>query len=93
MFDISKDNLLKDLIKFPKKNFLIIIFLLGFGEWLVSDLIKFAGGSIGFFDCLFGEEFLLFFAYSLIDSIYFSSLIISLSVLTEKPRTATVDLN
>ena len=36
---------------------------------------------------------LLFFAYSVIDSINFSSLIISLSVLTEKPRTATVDLN
>jgi len=38
-----------DLIKFPKKNFLIILLLLGFGEWFVSDLINFAGGSIGFF--------------------------------------------
>ena len=31
MFDISKENLLKDFIKFPKKNLLIILLLLGFG--------------------------------------------------------------
>ncbi len=59
MFDISKDNLLKDFIKFPKKNFLIILLLLGFGEWFVSDLINFAGGSIGFFALCFGGYFYL----------------------------------
>ena len=59
MFDISKESLLKDLIKFPKKNILIILFLLGFGEWFVSDLINFAGGSIGFFVLCFGGYFYL----------------------------------
>ncbi len=59
MFDISKDNLLKVLIKFPKKNFLIILFLLGLGEWFVSDLINFAGGSIGFFVLCLGGYFYL----------------------------------
>ena len=59
MFDISKDNLLKDLVKFPKKNFLIILLLLGFGEWFVSDLINFAGGSIGFFVLSLGGYFYL----------------------------------
>ena len=59
MFDISKDNFLKDLIKFPKKNFFIILLLLGFGEWFVSDLINFAGGSIGFFALCFGGYFYL----------------------------------
>jgi len=59
VFDISKDNLLKDFIKFPKKNLLIILLLLGFGEWFVSDLIHFAGGSIGFFALCFGGYFYL----------------------------------
>ena len=59
MFDISKESLLKDLIKFPKKNILIILFLLGFGEWFLSDLINFAGGSIGFFVLCFGGYFYL----------------------------------
>ena len=55
----SKDNLLKDFIKFPKKNLLIILLLLGFGEWFVSDLIHFAGGSIGFFVLCLGGYFYL----------------------------------
>ena len=59
MFDISKDNLLKDFIKFPKKNLFIILLLLGFGEWFVSDLIHFAGGSVGFFVLCFGGYFYL----------------------------------
>ncbi len=59
MFDISKDNILKDLIKFPKKNLIIILLLLGFGEWFVSDLIHFAGGSIGFFVLCLGGYFYL----------------------------------
>ena len=59
MFDIRKENLLKDLIKFPKKNFFIILLLLGFGEWVISDIINFAGGSIGFFVLCLGGYFYL----------------------------------
>ncbi len=59
MFDIRKENLLKDLIKFPKKNIFIILLLLGFGEWVLSDLINFTGGSIGFFILCFGGYFYL----------------------------------
>ena len=59
MFDINKDNLLKDFIKFPKKNLLFILLFLGFGEWFVSDLIHFAGGSIGFFALCLGGYFYL----------------------------------
>ncbi len=59
MFDITKENLLKDLIKFPKKNIFIILFLLGFGEWFASDVIHLTGGSIGFFILCFGGYFFL----------------------------------
>ena len=59
MFDISKENFLKNLIKFPKKNIFIILLFLGFGEWFLSDLINFAGGSIGFFILCFGGYFYL----------------------------------
>ena len=59
MFDINKKDLFKDLIKFPKKNFLVIILLLGFGEWFLSDLVNFAGGSLGFFILCFGGYFYL----------------------------------
>ncbi len=59
MFDISKENLLKDFIKFPKKNLIIILLMLGFGEWFISDLIHFAGGSIGFFALCLGGYFYL----------------------------------
>jgi len=59
LFDITKDTLLKDFIKFPKKNFLIILLLFGFGDWFVSDLIHFAGGSIGFFALCLGGFFYL----------------------------------
>ena len=59
MFDISKKNFLKNLIKFPKKNLFIILLLLGFGEWFLSDLTSFAGGSIGFFILCFGGYFYL----------------------------------
>ncbi len=59
MSDISKESFLKDLIKFPKKNILIIILFLGFGEWFLSDLINFTGGSIGFFILCFGGYFYL----------------------------------
>ncbi len=59
MFDISKENFLKNLIKFPQKNIFIILLFLGFGEWFLSDLINFAGGSIGFFILCFGGYFYL----------------------------------
>ena len=54
MSNIRKDNLSKNFINFPKKNLLIILLILGFGEWFLSDLINFAGGSIGFFLLCFG---------------------------------------
>ncbi len=59
MFDNSKENFFKDLIKFPKKNIFIILLFLGFGEWFLSDLINFAGGSIGFFILCLGGYFYL----------------------------------
>jgi len=59
VFDISKENFLKDLIKFPKKNILIIILFLSFGEWFLSDLVNFTGSSIGFFILCFGGYFYL----------------------------------
>ena len=59
MFDTSKENIMKDLIKFPRKNLLVTLLLLGFGEWFVSDLIHFAGGSIGFFALCLGGYFYL----------------------------------
>ena len=59
MFDISKENFFKELIKSPKKNIFIILLFLGFGEWFLSDLINFAGGSIGFFILCFGGYFYL----------------------------------
>ncbi len=59
MSDISKENFLKDFIKSPKKNIFIILLFLGFGEWFLSDLMHFAGGSIGFFILCFGGYFYL----------------------------------
>ena len=59
MFDISKENLFKGLIKFPKKNIFTIVFLLGFAEWVLSDLINYSTGSLGFFILCFGGYFYL----------------------------------
>ncbi len=59
MPDIIKKDFLKDLIKFPKRNLFIILLLLGFGEWVLSDLTSFAGGSIGFFILCLGGYFYL----------------------------------
>ena len=59
MSDISKENLLKGLTSFSKKNFLIFLLLFGFGEWFLSDLTNFAGGSVGFFVLCFGGYFFL----------------------------------
>ena len=50
---------MKFFIKLPNKNLLIILFCLGFGEWFVSDVINFSGGSLGFIIiCLSGYLFL-----------------------------------
>ena len=59
MLDITKVNLLNNLIKFPKKNIFLILLLLGFGEWFASDVINLTGGSIGFFIVCFGGYFFL----------------------------------
>ena len=59
MLDITKVNLLNNLIKFPKKNIFLILLLLGFGEWFASDVIHLTGGSIGFFIVCFGGYFFL----------------------------------
>ena len=59
MFDISKESLVKGLTSFSKKNFLILLLLFGFGEWFLSDITNFAGGSIGFFVLCFGGYFYL----------------------------------
>ena len=59
MLDITKVNLMNNLIKFPKRNIFIILLLLGFGEWFASDVIHFTGGSIGFLILCFGGYFLL----------------------------------
>ncbi len=48
MIDTSKENLLRNFIKFPQRNILLLIFLLGFGEWFISDIVNFSGGSFGF---------------------------------------------
>ena len=59
MIDVSKENFLKTFLKFPKKNILIGLFFLGFGEWLISDVIHFSGGSLGFMILCFGAYFYL----------------------------------
>ena len=48
MIDISKQNLFQTFIKYPKKKILMIFFLVGFGEWFISDLVHFPGGTLGF---------------------------------------------
>ena len=59
MSDINKVNFLQDFIRFPKKNFLILLFILGFGEWLISDVINFSGGTFGFIVlCVIGYLYL-----------------------------------
>ena len=59
MFDISKKNLFSYFAKFPKKNILLILFLLGFSEWFISDVINFSGGFIGFAILFTGGYFYL----------------------------------
>lgn len=59
MIEVTKENFFKTFLKFPKKNILLILFFLGFGEWLISDVIHFSGGSIGFIILCFGAYFYL----------------------------------
>ena len=55
MIEINKETIIKTFMKFPKRNILLIFFFLGFSEWLISDVIHFSGGSIGFMSiCLVG---------------------------------------
>ena len=59
MFDISKKNLISIFAKFPKKNFLYILFFLGFSEWFISDVINFSDGFFGFVILCIGGYFYL----------------------------------
>ena len=59
MIEAAKENFYKTFLKFPKKNILLILFFLGFGEWLISDVIHFSGGSLGFMILCFGSYFYL----------------------------------
>tara|TARA_Y100001970_G_scaffold294041_1_gene446193 strand:+ start:29157 stop:30488 length:1332 start_codon:yes stop_codon:yes gene_type:complete len=56
---VAKENFFKTFLNFPKKNILLILFFLGFGEWLISDVIHFSGGSFGFIILSFGAYFYL----------------------------------
>ena len=59
MLGITKGNFIHHFLKFPKKNLLILLLLLGFGEWFISDVINFSGGAFGFIIlCLFGYVYL-----------------------------------
>ena len=40
---------MKSFINFPKRNLFILLGVLGFGQWFVTDLINISGGSLGFF--------------------------------------------
>ena len=59
MIETVKENFFKTFLKFPKKNILLILFFFGFGEWLISDVIHFSGGSLGFIILCFGSYFYL----------------------------------
>ena len=59
MINITKPSFLRAFIKFPKRNILVIIFLIGFGEWFISDVIHFSGGSLGFVILCLGGYFYL----------------------------------
>ena len=52
--EVTKENFFKIFLNFPKKNILLILFFFGFGEWLISDVIHFSGGSFGFIILCFG---------------------------------------
>ena len=55
--NISKANLVKNFLKFPKANILFTFLLFGFGEWIISDLFNFSGGNLGFILLCLGGYF------------------------------------
>ena len=59
MIELTKGNFVKNFLKFPKKNILLTLLALGFGEWLISDFMHFSGGSLGFIILSFGAYFYL----------------------------------
>jgi len=48
LINISRENFVKNFFRFPKINLIYCLFILGFGEWLISDLFNFSGGTLGF---------------------------------------------
>ena len=59
MIELTKGNFVKTFLKFPKKNILLTLLALGFGEWVISDVMHFSGGSLGFIIFSFGAYFYL----------------------------------
>lgn len=57
MINISKANLFKNFFKFPKANILFVFLLIGFSEWIISDLFNFSGGNLGFILLCLGGYF------------------------------------
>jgi len=57
LLNINKKNLLKNFTQSPKTSILFILLVLGFGEWLISDIVDFSGGSLGFFILCGGSYF------------------------------------
>ena len=57
MINISKANLFKNFLKFPKANIIFTFLLFGFSEWIISDLFKFSGGNLGFIILCLGGYF------------------------------------
>jgi len=55
--NITKTNLFKNFLKFPKANILFIFLLFGFSEWIISDIFNFSGGNLGFILLCFGGYF------------------------------------
>tara|TARA_Y100001968_G_scaffold331773_1_gene387602 strand:+ start:902 stop:2236 length:1335 start_codon:yes stop_codon:yes gene_type:complete len=55
----TQEKIFKTFLKFPKKNILLILFVFGFGEWLISDIVQFSGGSLVFMILCFGAYFYL----------------------------------
>jgi len=51
------ENLFKNFFKFPKANILFTFLVLGFSEWIISDLFNFSGGNLGFILLCFGGYF------------------------------------
>jgi len=55
--NISMSNLLQNFLKFPKANIIFTFLVLGFSEWIISDLFNFSGGNLGFILLCLGGYF------------------------------------